>query len=94
MRDVQFPPSVQPQVLAAGQVAQLLGVSEPTFRKRRLTLEERHGFPPKLPGFNTWSRAAVMRWISTNGRPDAPAEPEASAEAAELERAYARGEAA
>lgn len=71
----------QPAVLTAGQVAFLLRCSEDTFRNKRRRLEAA-GFPRKLPGCARWSRAAVLRWIETNGetylpadldgRPDAP----------------------
>lgn len=59
--------------ISAGQVALLLGLSEPIFRKKRLELEDL-GFPAKLPGLNKWSRAAVTRWVETNGASHLPAE--------------------
>lgn len=75
--------------LSAGQVALLLGVSEAGFRAKRVALEAL-GFPGKLPGFNKWSRAAVTRWVETNGVTAQPAELDASlsGEAAKLEQLY------
>lgn len=66
-----------PMVLTAGQVAHLLGRSETTFKRDRLELEDL-GFPQKLPGLNKWSRAAVTRWIETNGKTYEPAAPDAA----------------
>lgn len=62
--------------LYARQVADMLGFSEAYFLDRRASLEAEHGFPGKLPGLNRYSRAAVLRWIETNGRTYLPAEPE------------------
>lgn len=59
-------------VLTAAEVAVWLRCSEETFRNKRRDLEG-HGFPPKLPGVNGWSRAAVLRWIETNGATFLPA---------------------
>lgn len=39
-----------------------LGVCEETLR-RILPQLERQGFPPRVPGFNRWSRAAVEDWL-------------------------------
>lgn len=80
-----------PLTITAGQVAHLVGVSEEGFRKKRLELEA-FGFPPKLPGLNKWSRAAVTRWVETNGQSFAPATIEEGlrAEADALEAQYSR----
>lgn len=69
------PPELQRQVLTAEEVGQVIGCSAATFLNKRRQLEE-HGFPPKLPGCNGWSRPAVMRWISTNGASYQPGKPE------------------
>lgn len=80
--------------LVIGQVAQMLGMSEPTFRKKRAELEAL-GFPRHLPGLKVYSRPAVERWFRTNGDQLAtPAiEPtitvEINAAQAELETEYA-----
>ena len=49
-----------------GQVANLLGLSEHTFR-RRFGKGELPNFPPRLPGVGKWSKPAVVAWISSNG---------------------------
>lgn len=46
-----------------GEVCFALGVSEGTFDKKRDELAKA-GFPPKLPGLNAWSIAAVMDWVA------------------------------
>lgn len=78
-------------VIAAVDVAGLLGLrAVETFYNKRQTLEER-GFPKKLPGINGWSRPAILRWIETNGEtylPEIPAPDLAGVE--RLERRYAR----
>lgn len=51
----------------AAEVAAMLGIAEGTFREKRARLTAEHGFPPRLPGCNAWSRPAVRRWIATNG---------------------------
>lgn len=57
----------QPAVLAAKQVAQLLGWRcVESFYNNRKKLRDA-GFPEKLPGVNGWSRNAVLRWIDGNG---------------------------
>jgi len=55
-------------VLYARQVADMLGWTERHFLERRDALEREQGFPGRLPGLNRYSRAAVLRWIETNGR--------------------------
>lgn len=59
-------PGLERQVLSADEVGIIIGCSGATFRNKRRQLEAL-GFPPKLPGFNGWSRPAVLRWISSNG---------------------------
>ncbi len=76
-------------VLKRHEVAGLLRISEYTFGEKRQQLEER-GFPRRLPGLNGWSRAAVERWIATNGETRRPAGDNLAAAAAQLEREYAR----
>jgi predicted DNA-binding transcriptional regulator AlpA len=79
-------------VLRAGEVADLLGYRcTASFYSRREALEAA-GFPPRLPGVNGWSRAAILRWIDSNGASYAPrpGEPGIAAEAAALEGEYAR----
>ncbi|MEQ9244503.1 MAG: hypothetical protein RLO21_00795 [Nitratireductor sp.] len=77
MNAVTKTPAPAPAVLSATGVARLLNLNESYFRNRRATLERDHGFPPKLPGINGWSKAAVMRWISTNGETYLPGQPRA-----------------
>ncbi|TCD15166.1 hypothetical protein [Oricola cellulosilytica] len=61
-------------VMTAREVAAALGwKTENSFRQHRLDLEA-HGFPAKLPGINGWSRAAVERWVATNGETWLPAD--------------------
>lgn len=74
-------------VIRAATVAALLNCSEGAFRNKRRNLE-RDGFPPKLPGCNGWSRAAVMRWIDTNAGRDLP-EPAPDAAPSRLAARYA-----
>lgn len=62
-----------PLVITAAEVAGLLHCGEATFRAKRRDLERDHGFPPKLPGCNGWSKPAVRRWIETNGGSFLPA---------------------
>ena len=81
-------------VVSAEEVAEMLHWSSAaTFYTKRPMLEAK-GFPPKLPGINGWSRAAVLRWIETNGQTYLPAMPEIAGGigegAIELERRYAR----
>lgn len=84
----------------AGQVAQLLGMSEDTFA-RRMRQKLLIGFPAKLPGVNKWSRPAVVAWISSNGETSV-AQPrgvdrgsdDIAAVASDLEAEYGRGRAA
>ena len=75
-------------VLTAKEIAPLLGWrSVESFYNNRAKLEA-GGFPPKLPGVNSWSRAAVLRWIDSNGDqapPPAPALPRVN----RLEERYA-----
>ncbi|TPM06789.1 MULTISPECIES: hypothetical protein [unclassified Mesorhizobium] len=81
-------------VLSADEVARLLRwTCVESFRNNRRKLENA-GFPKKLPGCPGWSRAAVMRWIETNGGLDAPAEEQPGnvvrlAKATPLERRFA-----
>lgn len=49
------------------EVAHALGCSAPTFDKKRLELEQRFGFPKKIPGINAWSIAAVSDWTAHAG---------------------------
>lgn len=81
-----------PLVITAGQVAHLIGMSEDGFRKKRQPLE-RSGFPPRLPGLNKWSLAAVTRWVETNGQNSEPAPEQRTGsianEASALEARYA-----
>lgn len=82
--------------LTAGQVAQMFGESEPTFRKR-LPARLAAGFPPRLPGTTRFSRPAVENWFRTYGAaaPIEPARISAVDEARELlEQQYAAGKAA
>lgn len=73
--------------MKAEEVARALGMrSAASFYNRRGVLEKA-GFPARLPGLNAWSRAAVLRWIATNGETFQPAEDPA---ANGLERRYAR----
>jgi predicted DNA-binding transcriptional regulator AlpA len=80
--------------ISIGQVAQMLGMAEKTFRNKRSELELL-GFPKKLPGLTGYSAAAVRHWIRTNGGtyPPAAIEPALSIEIADaqrvLEQAYA-----
>lgn len=74
-----------PPVIKAADVAKLLNVRVETFYTRRETLEALN-FPPKLPGINGWSRAAILRWVETNGGTHAPDE---AAGPSALERRYA-----
>lgn len=78
-----------PPVIPAKTVAEVLGVVVSSFYTRREQLEK-IGFPPKLPGINGWSRAAILRWIETNGQTyqPAPAEPEPAPRVNHLERRY------
>lgn len=78
-----FPPPAEallslPPILKAADVAGLLRMAVQNFYNRRHALEA-NGFPKKLPGMNAWSRAAVLRWIETNGQTFQPAEPAARA---------------
>ncbi|MGZ5905142.1 MAG: hypothetical protein ACXWKQ_07325 [Reyranella sp.] len=81
-----------PMVLTAGQVAQLLGLSEPMFRKKAAGLQAL-GFPGRLPGLAKWSRPAVVRWISSNGattqQSGPPLDETLAIEVSELEKDYA-----
>lgn len=81
------------QVITAQEVAKLLGYRcRKSFDDKRQTLEKL-GFPPKVPGLNNWSRAAVLRWIETNGETYLPTMPDAAAAidgAISLEQRYAR----
>lgn len=64
-----------PAVVNAEGVAALLGYrTANSFLTRRRVLEAAHGFPRKLPGLNGWSRAAVLRWVATNGETYLPAD--------------------
>lgn len=63
---LQFNPDGS-MVCTAGQVAQLLGMSERSFDRKRGELAKA-GFPGKLPGTNGWSRPAVVAWIRSNGQ--------------------------
>jgi hypothetical protein len=88
-------PILETRVLVAGQVAVLLGCTEETFLKKRTELEDKFGFPHKVPCFNKWPRAAVMHWIDTCGGTYAGLagtipgdDPEIDAAVAELERHY------
>lgn len=89
--DVLSPPlgAVDRLTVSAGQVALLLGISEASFRAKRGALEA-VGFPSKMPGLNKWSRAAITRWVETNGETAQPANPDAGLrdEAAGLEQIY------
>jgi hypothetical protein len=67
----------------------MLNVVTGSFYSRREQLEAL-GFPPKLPGLNGWSRAAILRWIETNGGTYLPAAPSVDDAASALEREYAR----
>lgn len=60
-------------VLKAGEVAELFGWTITHFYTQRPKLEREGGFPPRLPGVAGWSRAAVLRWIDTNGATHLPA---------------------
>ncbi len=71
-----------PAVLTAAGVARLLNLTDGYFRNRRAELEA-FGFPKKLPGLNAWSKAAVMRWIATNGETYLPGKAEAQIGAAD-----------
>jgi predicted DNA-binding transcriptional regulator AlpA len=62
----------QPLTLNASGVAQLLGLSEETFLKRRAELEAEHQFPRRIPGVGKWSRASVAHWINSSGLQYAP----------------------
>jgi hypothetical protein len=63
------------QVISAIEVARLLRYKcRESFLNKRVALEA-HGFPPKLPGLNGWSRPAIMRWLENNGGLLAGAEP-------------------
>lgn len=77
----------------AAAVARLLGYAAAEYFYRRRPALERLGFPPKLPGVNAWSSAAVLRWIETNGETYLPAAPPAPSETAgritRLERRFA-----
>lgn len=63
----------KPWTLTIGQVAQMFGESEPTFRKR-LGKRLEGGFPPRLPGSKDWSRPVVEDWFRSNGK-QSPIEP-------------------
>lgn len=59
--------SIPAPVIPAITVAELLHYRHAAcFHANRARLEA-HGFPPKLPGLNGWSYAAIMRWIENNG---------------------------
>lgn len=76
-------------VLSAARIGELLGVTEATFRTNRAKLEKL-GFPPPLPGMpRGWSRAAVLRWIETNGGRDELPAGRSEARPTRMERAYA-----
>ena len=83
---------VEDLTVRRGQVAHMLGISELTFNKRRTALEAA-GFPRKLPGMSSWSRAAVAHWINSGGLTYAPlaAEPAGALEEVRtaLEQQYA-----
>lgn len=67
-------PVEPPAVVNAAGVARLLGRrTAGSFLNARARLEAQ-GFPPKLPGINGWSRAAVLRWVATNGATFLPAD--------------------
>lgn len=67
---VGIPAMLTPKpVIQADTVARMLGLrSANAFIIRRAGLETA-GFPPKLPGINGWSYAAILRWIDDNGAP-------------------------
>jgi len=80
--------------LSGGQVAHLLGLSEPTFR-RRVSKGELPNFPGRLPGVGKWSKPAVVAWISSNGELNVArprgipfGDPEIEALVTELEQDY------
>lgn len=63
------------RTLTADDIAGMLGITKNTFLSKRRRLEDKHGFPPKLPGCATWSLPAVERWIRTNGATYLPGDP-------------------
>ena len=67
------------QTYTIDQLAVLFQRSSATMRSYIDTLQEKHGFPAKLPCFdNLWSRPAVDRWIEGNGQaatPQLPVDP-------------------
>lgn len=74
-------------VISAAEVAGLLGRRcVESFYNNRKKLEAA-GFPPKLPGINGWSRAAITRWIEANGAVSDNDEP--AKEPTALERRFA-----
>lgn len=85
MADPKFNPDGS-MTCTAGQVAQLLGLSETTFDRRRPELLAA-GFPDRLPGVGKWSRPAVIAWITRNGRTDGGQEPAADLSRLEIEYA-------
>lgn len=64
----------------AAQVAERLALTPAAFCQRRRQLEDRHGFPPPVPGLGRrWNPAAIEAWLAqqAGGVPDpAAATPE------------------
>lgn len=61
-------PVMPRMTLTPAECADLLVISEATFRRRWRLLVDRHGFPPHLPGLTLrWSMNAVLDWIGGNG---------------------------
>jgi hypothetical protein len=94
MERAEVPVMLVPKpVINATTVATLLNRTEGWFHNRRVVMEERYGFPPKLPGMAGWSYACVMRWIETNGQTFLPADnetPPAAGRDNRLEARYAQ----
>lgn len=81
-----------PAVLETGEVAVLLRYGSSNAFLNNLKKLQQRGFPGRLPGMRSWSRAAVLRWIETNGETYLPADLAADDAAAgnPLERRYAK----
>jgi predicted DNA-binding transcriptional regulator AlpA len=79
------------RLIAAREVAAMLGRSKAWFERHRARLEAEHGFPPAVAAVGArWDVRAVAAWVDAQTAPQAAAQAiEIAGEAALLERAAA-----
>lgn len=80
MQDLQTKPP-EPVFVDAAEVARILGLpDDQAFLRRRVALEDNHGFPLSLPYWRRplkYRRDEVVAWLSEQGRPRSDDDPRA-----------------